>query len=83
MDGSEVSIVVVTWDAVELLPGALASLRSQEWRGHRPHLVVVDNASTDGTREWLAAHATDLAPLALDIEHFSNHRQHIWPIGRL
>ena len=57
---AEVTIVIVTWDAIDLLPGCLESLRAQEWRGQRPLLVVVDNASTDGTRDWLAAHAPDV-----------------------
>jgi N-acetylglucosaminyl-diphospho-decaprenol L-rhamnosyltransferase len=55
-----VTVVVVTWDSVNLLPSCLASLRGQEWHGRRPHLVVVDNASTDGTGDWLADHAIDV-----------------------
>jgi GT2 family glycosyltransferase len=60
MAGNDVTIVVVTWDAVDLLPGCLESLRGQEWRGRRPRLLVVDNASTDGTSGWLATHAPDV-----------------------
>jgi N-acetylglucosaminyl-diphospho-decaprenol L-rhamnosyltransferase len=56
-----VTIVVVSWDAVELLEGCLTALRRQEWAGSPPRLVVVDNASTDGTREWLADQAPDVA----------------------
>lgn len=47
-----VTVVVVTWQGAHLLPACLDSLARQTVR-HR--LVVVDNASTDGTAELLAA----------------------------
>jgi N-acetylglucosaminyl-diphospho-decaprenol L-rhamnosyltransferase len=50
----EVTVVVVTWDGLDVLPACLASVRAQQ--GVEVRLVVVDNASTDGTREWLRAH---------------------------
>jgi GT2 family glycosyltransferase len=44
-------VVVVTWQGAALLPACLESLRRQTL----PHdVVVVDNASTDGTTELLA-----------------------------
>ena len=47
-----VTVVVVTWQGAHLLPPCLDSLRAQTL----PHrVVVVDNASTDGTAELLAA----------------------------
>jgi GT2 family glycosyltransferase len=47
-----VTVVVVTWQGAHLLPRCLDSLREQTL----PHrVVVVDNASTDGTAELLAA----------------------------
>lgn len=46
-----VTVVVVTWDGRHLLGSCLRSLRAQTC----PYrLVVVDNASTDGTAEFLA-----------------------------
>jgi GT2 family glycosyltransferase len=48
----EVTVVVVTWQGVRLLPACLDSL-SRQTLPHR--VVVVDNASTDGTAELLAA----------------------------
>jgi GT2 family glycosyltransferase len=48
-----VTVVVVTWQGRHLLDACLASLRAQTC-AHR--LVVVDNASTDGTLEYLDAH---------------------------
>jgi GT2 family glycosyltransferase len=47
-----VTVVVVTWQGRHLLGPCLRSLRAQT----SPHrLLVVDNASTDGTAEFLAA----------------------------
>jgi GT2 family glycosyltransferase len=49
-----VTVVVVTWQGAHLLPRCLDSLREQTL----PHrVVVVDNASTDGTAALLAARA--------------------------
>lgn len=50
--GTSVTVVVVTWQGRHLVGACLASLRAQTL----PHqLVVVDNASTDGTADFLAA----------------------------
>lgn len=49
--GTTVAAVVVTWNRRELLQESLAALRAQT---HPPKaIVVVDNASTDGTAELL------------------------------
>jgi len=46
-----VTVVVVTWQGVHLLPPCLGSLREQQ----QPHrVIVVDNGSTDGTEALLA-----------------------------
>src|SRR6478736_1825419 len=47
-----VTVVVVTWQGRDLLGPCLTSLKAQT-RAHR--LLVVDNASTDGTAEFLAS----------------------------
>src|SRR3954462_13215408 len=46
-----VTVVVVSWEGAHLLPACLDSLQAQTL----PHrVVVVDNASTDGTAELLS-----------------------------
>lgn len=44
------SVVVCTYNRAELLAGALASLAAQQCDPRRFEVLVVDNASTDGTR---------------------------------
>lgn len=46
-----VHAIVVSWNGAHLLPDCLRALRTQS---PRPHVVVVDNGSTDGTREVVA-----------------------------
>jgi N-acetylglucosaminyl-diphospho-decaprenol L-rhamnosyltransferase len=54
-DRHPADIVVVTWRGRATLPRCLASVRSV--MGLAPHVIVVDNASEDGTASWLAAQA--------------------------
>jgi GT2 family glycosyltransferase len=49
-----VSIVILTWNGLEFTRACLESLRAKTCDVEY-HLVVVDNGSTDGTREWLRA----------------------------
>lgn len=50
----DVSIIIVNWNGGEMLRRCLASVA--EFPPRLPYeIVVVDNASTDGTREWLAS----------------------------
>ncbi len=50
----EVSFVIVTCDRRELLASCLDSLCQLDYPAARIETVVYDNASSDGTREWLA-----------------------------
>ena len=52
-----VSVVVVNWNGIRYLAECLESLRRQAYSSRE--LIVVDNASTDGSREWLRASAAD------------------------
>lgn len=58
-----VSVVIPTWNGYELLRDALGSLRRQSLQG--AEVVVVDNGSTDGTPERLAAEYPEVTVLAL------------------
>lgn len=46
-----VRVVVVSWNSGEVLPRCLAHLQATEWPAGDLELVVVDNASTDGSAE--------------------------------
>jgi N-acetylglucosaminyl-diphospho-decaprenol L-rhamnosyltransferase len=59
-----VHAVVLTWNGAHLLPGCLAALRRQDARA-RLHLVVVDNASSDGTADLLAREFPEVEHLRL------------------
>jgi GT2 family glycosyltransferase len=53
--GELVSLIVVTRDARAKAEACLAALRATAEPEHPTELIVVDNGSQDGTREWLAA----------------------------
>ena len=57
------TVVVPVWNGRRWLPGLLASLRAQTLAPDE--IVAVDNGSTDGSREWLAAEAPEVRVLAL------------------
>lgn len=61
-----VRAVVVTWEAAHLLPSCLDSLLRQELTGADLEVVVVDNASTDDTRELLARDYPQVRVIASD-----------------
>ncbi len=59
-----ISVVIVGYNSREWLPGCLESLRAQT---HPPHeVILVDNASSDGSAEWLAHYAPEVRLLRLD-----------------
>ena len=47
----DVSVVIGTYNRCQLLPGAIKSLLAQQSEGVRFEIIVVDNNSTDETRE--------------------------------
>jgi GT2 family glycosyltransferase len=53
--GPSVTVSLVTYNGMRWLPGCLASLRAQALGDYE--LLVLDNGSTDGSREWLRDYA--------------------------
>ncbi len=52
--GDPVSVITVTYNSVTWLPACLDSVIAQT---HSPlEIIVVDNASSDGSADWVAAH---------------------------
>jgi GT2 family glycosyltransferase len=63
-DSPLVSVVIVSYNSLAWLPDCLASLRLQTYRPLE--MIVVDNASTDGSAEWLAVHQPEITLLRLE-----------------
>ena len=57
-----VSLIVVTYNSVDLLPRFLAALATTEYAPYE--LIIVDNNSTDGTLEYLAGQNCDMRVIA-------------------
>nr|MBN1228344.1 glycosyltransferase family 2 protein [Anaerolineae bacterium] len=64
-EGPLVSIVIPNWNGVEFLPTCLDSLRQQSY--DRVEIVVVDNASTDGSPELIRSQYREVNLIALEI----------------
>ncbi len=61
-----VAAVVVTFNRLEKLKTVIASIEAQT---HKPEwLVIVDNASTDGTKEYLASLETSIELVSVRLE---------------
>lgn len=61
-----VSVIVPSLDGRDLLAECLPSLAAQSYPRDRFEVVVVDNGSTDGTPEWLAAEYPDVVMVRLE-----------------
>ena len=54
----DVAVALVNWNGLEFVPRCLESLFAQS---HPPsQIVVVDNGSTDGSREWIRRHHSEV-----------------------
>ncbi|WP_028323445.1 glycosyltransferase family 2 protein [Desulfatirhabdium butyrativorans] len=59
---SEITVGIVNFNGRETIGSVIASIRRQDVPVDR--LLVVDNASTDGSREWIAAHHPEIDLIA-------------------
>jgi len=59
-----VSVIIPNWNGLAHLPVCLASLKSQTHPDFE--IIVADNASSDGSREWLAREHAGVRLIALD-----------------
>ena len=62
---TDVSVVIVSYESRELLARCLASLAADPGRRSSTEVIVVDQASSDGTAAWLAAEHPDVRLVAL------------------
>ncbi len=53
-----VSVVIVTWNALELLQRCLPSVTSTDYPDLE--IIIADNGSTDGSAEWIASRYPDV-----------------------
>jgi GT2 family glycosyltransferase len=78
-----VSVVVVTWNGLDLTLRCLESLRPQRTEGMDVELVVVDNGSTDGTAAALREEYRQAELLALHRNHgFAVANNRALPLAR-
>ena len=52
-----VSVTIVTWNSAQYLDACFASIEQQDYR--ELEVIIVDNASTDGTRDCCARSSHD------------------------
>jgi glycosyltransferase involved in cell wall biosynthesis len=60
---SGVTVVIVNWNGCVLMPDVLAAI--ERYSPDRPNVMVVDNASSDGSQAWLRAQRHRLRPVFL------------------
>ena len=58
-----VTVVIVNWNGRHLLPDVMAAIERNS--AERPDVIVVDNASSDGSRTWLRGQRHRLRPVLL------------------
>jgi len=62
-----VTVVIVSWESLELIEDSIAAVRRFSPPGTR--IIVVDNASTDGSIEWLRSQPVRLISLHANFGH--------------
>ena len=51
----KLTVALCTYNRRELLPRAIDSFRNQTWGSSELEILIIDNGSTDGTGELVAA----------------------------
>jgi GT2 family glycosyltransferase len=64
-DAFDVSVIIVSWNVRELLRQCIASIRSTQNRAS-VEILVIDNASSDGSVEMIRSHYSDVTVIASD-----------------
>lgn len=54
LDMPEVTVAIVSYNGMNVLPSCIESVLAQNYPNF--HVLLVNNASTDGTPEWVAEH---------------------------
>ncbi len=72
---TDVSVVIVSYESRELLARCLAALAADAGRTASSEVIVVDQASSDGTAAWLAAEHPEVRLVALRGERRLRRRQ--------
>ena len=61
------TVVIVNWNSLDMLRTTLEAVR--RFSPERTRVIVVDNASTDGSVDWLRRHGVDSIMLGENIGH--------------
>ncbi|MFH0984191.1 MAG: glycosyltransferase family 2 protein [Candidatus Omnitrophota bacterium] len=61
---SSVSVIILNWNGLHLLPDCLESLAQQTWRNFET--IFVDNGSVDGSADWVKTHYPQVRVICLD-----------------
>lgn len=62
-----ISIIIPHWNGIDVLSECLESLKKSTYQNKE--IIVVDNASTDGSQEWIKENHPDI----ILIENYQNH----------
>ncbi len=58
------SIIIVTWNGLEHLKNYLPSVAETDYPSYE--IIIADNASSDGTKQWVESHFPDIKIAAFD-----------------
>lgn len=76
-----VAIVYLAFNTSSFLDGVFGSIEALQYPKDRLHLIVVDNASTDGTPDWIREHVVPKSGGALPAVTFFPNAENLWFAG--